>query len=128
MNQAERVASLPVLPVRRPAAEIAAALPADPFARQPWLRGRRLRGRPAVFVLASLIVALLASSAAPTPLYAIYQAQWHLGLGVPAVLAGFGVVHGGGLIDTTRYYGAAVIALAALALPGLLRNRAAGAN
>src|SRR6202012_5352543 len=31
----------------------------------------------AVFVLASLIVALLASSAAPTPLYAIYQAQWH---------------------------------------------------
>src|SRR5438045_9712461 len=38
---------------------------------------RRLKGRPAVFVLASLIVALLASSAAPTPLYAIYQAQWH---------------------------------------------------
>src|SRR5215469_929156 len=37
----------------------------------------RLSGRPAVFVLASLIVALLASSAAPTPLYAIYQAQWH---------------------------------------------------
>src|SRR6202012_6097980 len=30
----------------------------------------------AVFVLASLIVALLASSAAPTPLYAIYQARW----------------------------------------------------
>ena len=28
-------------------------------------------------MLASLIVALLASSAAPTPLYAIYQAQWH---------------------------------------------------
>jgi hypothetical protein len=47
----------------------------------------------------------------------------YLGLGVPAVLAGFGVVHGGGLIDTTRYYGAAVIALAALALFGLMRNR-----
>jgi MFS family permease len=47
----------------------------------------------------------------------------YLGLGVPAVLAGFGVVHGGGLIDTARYYGAAVIALAALALLGLLRNR-----
>jgi MFS family permease len=47
----------------------------------------------------------------------------YLGLGVPAVLAGFGVVHGGGLIDTTRYYGAAVITLAALALFGLLRNR-----
>jgi hypothetical protein len=47
----------------------------------------------------------------------------YLGLGVPVVLAGFGVVHGGGLIDTTRYYGAAVIALAALALFGLLKNR-----
>jgi len=47
----------------------------------------------------------------------------YLGLGVPAVLAGFGVVHGGGLISTTRYYGVAVIALAALALFGLLRNR-----
>ena len=47
----------------------------------------------------------------------------YLGLGVPAVLAGFGVVHGGGLIITTRYYGAAVITLAALTLPGLLRNR-----
>jgi MFS family permease len=47
----------------------------------------------------------------------------YLGLGVPAVLAGFGVVHGGGLIPTTRYYCAAVIALAALALFGLLKNR-----
>jgi len=50
----------------------------------------------------------------------------YLGLGVPAVLAGFGVVHGGGLIDTARYYGASVIALAALALFGLLKNRASG--
>ena len=32
------------------------------------------------------------------------------------------VVHGGGLIDTARYYGVAVIALAALALIGLLRR------
>ncbi len=47
----------------------------------------------------------------------------YLGLGGPAVLAGFGVVHGGGLIDTARYYGAGVIALAALALVGLLKNR-----
>jgi hypothetical protein len=47
----------------------------------------------------------------------------YLGLGVPAVLAGFGVVHGGGLISTTRYYGAAVIALAGLALFGLLKKR-----
>ena len=47
----------------------------------------------------------------------------YLGLGVPAVLAGFGVVHGGGLVNTARYYGAAVIVLAALALFGLLKNR-----
>jgi hypothetical protein len=47
----------------------------------------------------------------------------YLGLGVPAVLAGFGVVHGGGLIDTARYYGAAVITLAALALFSPLRTR-----
>ena len=86
--RAERVASAQVLPVRRPASENAAALPPDPFARRPRLRARgdrrlsgggdrRLSGRPAVFLLASLIVALLASSAAPTPLYAVYQAQWH---------------------------------------------------
>src|SRR5438034_1560024 len=77
---AGRVASAQALQVRRPASDNAAALPPDPFARRPRLRGRgsrRLSGRPAVFVLASLIVALLASSAAPTPLYAIYQAQWH---------------------------------------------------
>src|SRR3984957_14758333 len=68
------------LQVRSPASATAADLPADPFARRPPLSGRggcRLSGRPAVLVLASLIVALLASSAAPTPLYAIYQAQWH---------------------------------------------------
>src|SRR6516162_4571783 len=58
----------------------ATSAPADPFVRRARLRdlgGHRLSGRPAVIVLASLIVALLASSAAPTPLYAIYQAQWH---------------------------------------------------
>jgi predicted MFS family arabinose efflux permease len=49
----------------------------------------------------------------------------YLGLGVPAVLAGFGVVHGGGLINTTRYYGAGVIALAVLALLSLVKNRPA---
>src|SRR6266516_3613853 len=80
LHPAERVASAQALLVRRPASEIAAPLPADPFAGRPRLCGRgshRLSGRPAVFVLASLIVALLASSTAPTPLYAIYQAQWH---------------------------------------------------
>src|SRR5262245_8734994 len=75
----------------RPAAT-RGAMRAGPFARRP-----RLSGRPAVFVLASLIVALLASSAAPTPLYAIYQARWHFtpitttvvfGVYAVAVLAG----------------------------------------
>src|SRR6516164_7151315 len=68
------------LQVRRPVRETAGILPADPFVRRSRLGGRdshRLSGRAAVFVLASVIVALLASSAAPTPLYAIYQAQWH---------------------------------------------------
>jgi predicted MFS family arabinose efflux permease len=37
---------------------------------------RRLSGRPALYLLASLIVSLLAASSAPTPLYAAYQAQW----------------------------------------------------
>ncbi|MGH3224591.1 MAG: hypothetical protein ACRDPY_38915, partial [Streptosporangiaceae bacterium] len=79
-SPAERVAGARASQVRRPAGETAAALPADPFVRRlgllrPGIGG--LSGRPAVFVLASLIVALLASSAAPTPLYAIYQARWH---------------------------------------------------
>jgi hypothetical protein len=39
--------------------------------------GRRpLTGRPALYLLASLVVSLLAASAAPTPLYAIYQRMW----------------------------------------------------
>jgi len=36
----------------------------------------RLSGLPALVLLASLIVSLLAASAAPTPLYAIYQQRW----------------------------------------------------
>jgi predicted MFS family arabinose efflux permease len=36
----------------------------------------RLRGRPALYLLASLIVSLLAASSAPTPLYATYQRLW----------------------------------------------------
>src|ERR1700688_2552701 len=37
---------------------------------------QRLSGRPALYLLASLVVSLLAASAAPTPLYAIYQRMW----------------------------------------------------
>ena len=148
-HRAERAGTIQVRPVPRPASDNAAALPADPFARRPWLRGRgrrRLSGRPAVFVLASLAVFFAGSAIAGAgfgsgfqggirivvPLAAAHQRAGlvsllyvvsYLGLGVPAVLAGFGVVHGGGLVPTTRYYGAAVIALAALALSGLLKNQ-----
>lgn len=50
-----------------------AATPADG-----WLAGdsRRLSGRVAFYLQASIVVFFLASSSAPTPLYAVYQAQW----------------------------------------------------
>jgi predicted MFS family arabinose efflux permease len=75
-----QLASIPVAPGGGPAGAAALESSADPAARRSWprgLAGYRLTGRPAVFALASVIVALLASSAAPTPLYAIYQAKWH---------------------------------------------------
>ena len=46
------------------------------LAAVPRRGARRLAGRPALFLLASLTVSLLAASAAPTPLYASYQARW----------------------------------------------------
>ena len=46
----------------------------------------------------------------------------YLGLGVPAVAAGFLAVHGFGLIGAARYYGAALILLAVLALLALVRT------
>jgi MFS family permease len=70
----------------RPAAPVSVAaidLPDDPLASRAARReggrgGRlpRLSGTPALVLLASLIVSLLAASSAPTPLYAIYQQQW----------------------------------------------------
>jgi MFS family permease len=72
--------------VGRPAAPVSVTaidLPDDPLAsraarRQGGRPGRlpRLSGTPALVLLASLIVSLLAASSAPTPLYAIYQQQW----------------------------------------------------
>src|SRR6266516_2549688 len=58
-HRAERAGTTQVLPVHRPASDNAADLPPDPFVRRPRLRGRgsrRLSGRPAVFVLASLVI------------------------------------------------------------------------
>ena len=47
----------------------------------------------------------------------------YLAMGLPAVIAGFGVVYGGGLLATSEQYGAAVIVLAGLALTGTLMQR-----
>jgi MFS family permease len=47
----------------------------------------------------------------------------YLGMGVPAVGAGLLAVHGAGLLGAARYYGIALIVLAALALAGLHRTR-----
>ncbi len=46
----------------------------------------------------------------------------YLAMGLPAVIAGFLVVHGGGVLDTARQYAIAVMVLAALALIGALRR------
>ena len=47
----------------------------------------------------------------------------YLALGLPAVIAGYLVVHTGGVLTTAREYGIAVMVLAALALIGVLRQR-----
>jgi Major Facilitator Superfamily len=71
----------------RPVTCTALDLPQDPLSRRA-LRSRlaeyapraggvpRLAGMPALLLLASLIVSMLAASAAPTPLYAFYQREW----------------------------------------------------
>jgi MFS family permease len=47
----------------------------------------------------------------------------YLGLGLPAVAAGFLAVHGAGVTGAARDYGAALIVLAAFALAALYRSR-----
>ena len=72
-----------------PGAVVGVDLPGDPLSRRASRRqgglrhqdqppgGRaRLGGTPALVLLASLIVSLLAASSAPTPLYAVYQQRW----------------------------------------------------
>ncbi|MFE7894571.1 MFS transporter [Streptomyces sp. NPDC057412] len=46
----------------------------------------------------------------------------YIGLGIPAVIAGVLVVHGGGLITTSKEYSIALIVLALAAFAGLLRS------
>jgi MFS family permease len=89
MNQNCRTAELALAPAALsgtsagPDGGAALGLPDDPLARRasrrlgrPDDRRGRLSGTPALVLLASLIVSLLAASAAPTPLYDIYQQQW----------------------------------------------------
>jgi MFS family permease len=60
--------------------------------------------------------------AAPHERSGVLSTVWvvsYLALGLPAIVAGFLVVHGGGFLATTWEYGIAVIVLAALALAGL---------
>jgi hypothetical protein len=52
----------------------------------------------------------------------------YLGLGIPAVAAGFGATDGLGLLGAARVYGIALIAAAGLALAGLYRARRASAR
>jgi predicted MFS family arabinose efflux permease len=47
----------------------------------------------------------------------------YLAMGLPAVMAGFRVVHGGGLLNTAREYGVAAMGLSALALLGTATMR-----
>jgi hypothetical protein len=84
MNQSNGTAELASAGARaaaRPANSAALDLPEDPLSRRPRRsrlaeRGPRLAGTPALLLLASLIVSMLAASAAPTPLYAFYQREW----------------------------------------------------
>lgn len=60
--------------------------------------------------------------AAPHERSGVLSTLWvvsYLALGLPSIVAGYLVVHGGGFLSTTWEYGIAVIVLAALALAGL---------
>jgi len=88
-TRARRPASVAAGRVGAPDAVVGVDLPEDPLSRRASRRqgglrhqdqppgGRaRLGGTPALVLLASLIVSLLAASSAPTPLYAVYQQRW----------------------------------------------------
>lgn len=57
----------------------------------------------------------------------VYVASY-VGLGIPAIVAGYLVVHGSGLRQTVVEYGAAVVALTAVAFVALLRGRRTAAR
>jgi hypothetical protein len=67
------------------------------------------------------LVAPLAEPSESAGVLSVLYIVSYVGLGVPAVLAGLAVVHGLGLLETTYWYGAAVIFLAVLATVNLIR-------
>jgi MFS family permease len=71
------------------------------------------------------VLPLAAESERAGVLSLIYVVSY-LALGVPTVIGGFLVVHGGGLLTTAREYGIGVMILAAFALVGLVLQRQRG--
>jgi len=69
------------------------------------------------------VVPLAAASERAGVLSILYLISY-LSMGLPAVLGGVRVVHGGGLLGTAREFGLAVMALAVLALAGTFLRRA----
>ncbi|PJI84839.1 MFS transporter [Luteimicrobium subarcticum] len=79
------------------------------------------------------LVVPLAQAHERAGLLAVLYVVAYVGMGVPAIVAGVLVVHGGGLVDTAYQYGAAAIVLAvvaagALALDGRAARRTARAE
>ncbi|MFF1355197.1 MFS transporter [Streptomyces sp. NPDC058297] len=106
--------NLSVVPASKPARTSDAA-PTDAVSAQ----GRRLPPDVALYVLASITISFLAASSAPTPLYAVYQAEWGFDpitttvvFGVYAVAVLLGLLTMGKLSD---HVGRRPVLLAALA-------------
>jgi Major Facilitator Superfamily len=128
----------------RPVTRTALDLPQDPLSRRA-LRSRRaehapraggaprLAGMPALLLLASLIVSMLAASAAPTPLYAFYQREWGftpitttIVFGVYAVAVLTSLLFAGRLSDYAGRRPVLLIALAVQVLSLLVYASASG--
>jgi MFS family permease len=112
------------LEVRAPAQAASARISLDVLRSLEEPRAKhRLSGRPALYLLASLIVSALAASAAPTPLYAAYQAQWGFSAITTTIVFGvYAVVVLAGLLTLGRlsdHIGRRPVLLAALAVQAL---------
>jgi heme A synthase len=68
-------------------------------------------------------VLLLAAPHERAGVLSVFYLIAYLAMGLPAILGGLRVVHGGGLFGTAREYGLAVMTFGALALIGSLLRR-----